>query len=497
VTICADVDLLAASAIRGRLNHRVKTPVSFKTPRRDVGHPGAMTTQDRADIAALRDAVRGRVVLPEDEGWDAARAAWNLAVDQRPAAVVQAAGPEDVQAVVDTARGAGLRVAPQSTGHGSELIPSLEGAVLLKTSAMRGTEVDAGSGVARVEAGVLAGDVAAAAGEHGLAPVLGFAPSVGVTGLTLGGGVGWLSRSYGLACNNVHALEVVTTSGERRRVDADNEPELFWALRGGGRFAIVTALEIEVHPVAEAFAGMLIWPAERAPAVLEQLRRLVADVPESFSAVFRYLAVPDIEAAPPPLRGRRVVAVAAAHLGTEADGRGLVEPLRSAGEALVDTFAPVGPADLVRVAGDPEDPVPARGDGFLVNELPDALAEQVSELIAQDALAPLGVFELRQLGGALARASDDHGALGSAQAAFSVFASGAVMGPDDPPAIDARLAELRERLAPFAAERELLTLARLGTDPARAFDDDTWARLRRARDAYDPERLVLASHDAP
>jgi FAD/FMN-containing dehydrogenase len=456
-----------------------------------------MTTHNHAELATLRDALPGQVVLPADPNWDDARRCWNLSVDQRPAAVIEAARVEDVRAAVAAARRAGLRVAPQGTGHGSEALGPLDGAVLLKTSALRELTVDPGGRVARLQAGALADDAAAAAAEHGLAPALGFAPTVGVTGLSLGGGTGWLSRAHGLAANNIRALDVVTAAGEARRVDAASEPQLFWALRGGGgRFAIVTALEVELHPVAEAYAGMLVWPAERALAVLQRFRELTADVPESFTAVFRYLVPPPVEAVPPPLRGRRLVAVIAVHLGAEAEGKRLVEPLHSVGETLVDTFAPVGPAELVRVAGDPEEPVPGRGDGFLVRDLPSELVELVARLIGDDELAPLSVLELRQLGGALSRAPEGHGALGALDGAYSLFASGAVMSPDAPAAIDARLDDVRSRLAPWASAREVLSAARLGIDPASAFDAETWERLCRVRDEYDPDRLIQATHDA-
>jgi FAD/FMN-containing dehydrogenase len=417
------------------------------------------------------------MVRPGDAGWDAARQSWNLAIDQRPDAVVEAAGAEDVQAVLRS----GARVAPQSTGHGSELLPSLEGAVLLKTSGLR--EVAVGDGVVRAGAGALAGDVAAAAGEHGLAPLLGLAGGVGVVGLALAGGTGWLSRAYGLTCNSVRAFEVVLASGERLRVDAEHEPELFWALRGGGSFAVVTAVELEAHPVPEVSAGMLAWPAERAAHVLAQFERWTRDVPESVGAVFRYLSLPDVEGVPEPLRGRRIVAVIAAHLGPEADGRRLVEPLRV--DTLVDTFGPVGPADLVRVAGDPEQPIPTRGDSFLAHELDvDAIAGLIDEL------DPLGVLELRLLGGALARAPRGHGALAKLDAAFSVFAGGAVVDASAAAAITERLGELRARLAPWTAPQALLN----SSDPAQAFDAATWERLGAVRDAYDPERRLVSAY---
>jgi FAD binding domain len=442
----------------------------------------------------LPSTLRERVTLPGEPGWDAARRSWNLSVDQNPAAVVEPATPEDVEAVIRFAAENGLRVAPQSTGHGSESLPPLDGALLMKTSAMRGVEVEPDRGVARVEAGARAGEVADAAGAHRLAPVLGLATTVGVVGLALGGGTGWLSRAYGLTANNVKAFEVVTAGGKRLRADAQTEPDLFWALRGGGgRFAIVTAVELEAHPVEEVSAGMLVWPATEAAAVLERFRRWTSDAPESLGAVFRYLDLPPIDAVPPPLRGRNV-AVIAAHLGTERDGRELIEPLRASDGSVLDTFGPVGPADLVRVAGDPEAPVPARGDGFLVRELSDELVDAVAELIAENALSPLSVLELRLLGGAMARASDGHGALATLNGAASVFASGPVLDADAPAAIAERLEHLRSRLAPWTVPQALLNSSGGGVDPARAFDDGTWERLRRVQDAFDPDRLILSNH---
>jgi len=435
-----------------------------------------------------------RVTLPGDPGWDAARRSWNLAVDQHPAAVAEPATPEDVVATIQFAAENGLRVAPQSTGHGSESLPPLDGALLLKTSAMRKIEVEPDQGIARAEAGARAGEVADAAGRHGLAPVLGLATSVGVVGLAVGGGTGWLSRAYGLTANNVKAFEVVTAKGERLRADARTEPELFWALRGGGgRFAIVTAVELEAHPVEHVSAGMLVWPVDKTAAVLEHFRRLTSDAPESLGAVFRYLNLPPIDAVPPPLRGRNV-AVIAAHLGTERDGRQLMEPLRALNGSVLDTFGPVGAADLVRVAGDPEDPVPARGDGFLVRELSDEVVDAVAELIAEDALSPLSVLELRLLGGAMARASDGHGALATLNGALSVFASGPVFDPDAAAAIGDRIEHLRTRLAPWTTPQALLNSSGGGVDPARAFDDGTWERLRRVQDGFDPDRLILSNH---
>jgi FAD/FMN-containing dehydrogenase len=440
------------------------------------------------------DGVRGRITAPGDPEWDAARGSWNLSVDQQPAFVVEAASAEDVQAVVRTAAREGLRVAPQATGHGSEALGPLDRTVLLKTAGLGAVSVD--GAIARVEAGATAGHVADAAGAHGLAPLLGLAPTVGVAGLALGGGIGWLSRAYGLTANSVRAFEVVTAAGERLRVDGDHE--LFWALRGGGgRSAIVTALELDAHPLPGIFAGLAAWPAERAPEVLEQFRRWSFEAPEALTPVFRYMALPPIEQVPEPLRGRKIVALLAAHLGTEADGERLTAPIREAEGKLMDTFGPIAPAALVRVAGDPDAPVPARGDGFMLDELSEDAVDAIGALIAEDTLDPLTVFELRLLGGALARPADGHGALPRLEGAFSVFAGGAAVDAGASEAIAARIATLRDHLAPWTAPRALLNSSGGGVDPASAFDAATWARLERIRDTWDPGRLIQPNHEPP
>ena len=458
----------------------------------------AMTTHPLPElpIDRLRADLDGRLLLPGDRDYDRARLPWNRSVEQHPAAVVEAASVADVQATVRRARALGLRVAPQSTGHGAESLASLAGAILLRTAALDDIDVDVDARTARVGAGVTAGAVAVAAGEHGLAPVLGLAPSVGVAGLALGGGLGWLSRTHGLASNNVVALDVVTADGVARRVDAHHDADLHHALRGGGgRFAIVTGLELALHPVDGVSAGMLAWPVEATADVLEQVRRWALTAPDCASAVVRVLSVPPIEGAPAPIRGRRVVAVVAAHLGTPADADRQIAPLRGAGGTLVDTFGPVAPRDLVHVAGDPEEPGPGRGDGLLLRELaPDTVAA-VAGLVADDALEALGVLELRQLGGALRRPASSHGPLAGVDAGWAVFAGGFAPDAAACAAIDEAIGRVRERLAPWTAPQVLLNLSSGGVDPEAAFGAPTWDRLQRIRHAYDPDKVILAHHD--
>src|SRR3954471_12329016 len=201
-----------------------------------------------ADFHALRARCSGIVVTPADQAWDVSRQAWNLAVDQRPAAGVFPADDAGVVPLVNSAREAGLRVAPQGTGHNARPLGDLSNTILVKTSGMTGVEVDAANRRARVRAGALWQDVMPVAASHGLAALGGSSPDVGVVGYSLGGGIGWLARKYGMQTNAITAVEVVTADGSLVRDDRDSEPELFWALRGGGgNFGIVTALEFELH----------------------------------------------------------------------------------------------------------------------------------------------------------------------------------------------------------------------------------------------------------
>jgi FAD/FMN-containing dehydrogenase len=435
-------------------------------------------------------------VLPGDDGWELARSCWNLSVDQRPVAVVEAAGSDDVQAAVQFAAREGLRVAPQATGHGAELLGSLDGALLLKTSRMREVTVDPAAGTARVQAGALAGAVADATGADGLAPVLGLSPTVGVTGLTLAGGIGWLSRQHGLAAGNVTALDVVLASGEARRVDAENDPDLFWALRGGGgRSAIVTSLELVAHPEPEIHGGMLVWPAERASEVLSRFHELTLDAPESLSLVFRYIAVPDIEGPPPPLRGRQIVAILAVHLGAQSEAARFLARLRELGGGLVDTFKAIEPAELVRIAGDPEAPSPARGAGFMLADMTRETVDVIAQSIVSGALSPLSVFELRHLEGALAQPSPGHGALGALSGSYSVFAGGVADSASAATTVDDRLDAVSARLSPWVAAQVLLSSAQAGTDRAKGFDSESWERLRGVERGYDPDGLILSNRE--
>src|SRR3954468_6625706 len=229
----------------------------------------------------LRDLCGGAVALPGDDGYDAARQAFNLAIDQRPAAVAFPGDASEVADVLRQARAAGLRVAAQTTGHNAGPLGSLERTILVRTSSLGGVEIDPVRRIARVGAGVMWEEVVDAAAPHGLIALHGSSPNVGVAGYSLGGGMGWLARSHGLQCNSVTAIELVTVEGELIRTDADNDPELFWALRGGGgNFGVVTALEFRLYPLREIYAGFMLWDWSESARVLAAWAEWALEAPD-------------------------------------------------------------------------------------------------------------------------------------------------------------------------------------------------------------------------
>jgi FAD/FMN-containing dehydrogenase len=432
-----------------------------------------------------------KLVFPGDPGWDDVRRAWNLAVDQRPVAVALPESVDDVTAVVELANREGLRVAAQCTGHNAAPLGSLEKTILLKTSRMRRVEIDPVARTARVEAGVLWAEVSEAAAEHGLAALAGTSPDVGVVGYTLGGGVSWLARRYGLASNSVVAVELVTADAGRVRADRDHEQELFWALRGGGgSFGIATALEFALFPVSEVYAGVLFWPIERAAEVLAAWREWVDTVPDEVTSVGRLLQFPPIPDVPEFLRGRSFVVVEATVLADEAVSSEIVRTLRELGPEL-DTFALIPPTSLTALHMDPEHPVPGAGDGGMLSDL---TAEAIDVVVETVVGSPLLTFELRHIGGALAVAAPEHGALASLEGRFLYFAAGIAPTPEAKAAVDGHVELVKAALDRWDAGRTFMSFMEKPTDPRRFYTADTYRRLRAIKARVDPLDLFHANH---
>jgi FAD/FMN-containing dehydrogenase len=454
----------------------------------------SQTAPEQSSVDELRRSLDGDVVTRADADWDSARLAWNLFVDQRPAAVALPESAADVAAVVRFARDAGYGVAAQSTGHGASAHRSLDGTVLLNMARMTDVEIDPVARRARVGAGALWESVVEPASPIGLAALHGSSPDVGVVGYSLGGGIGWLPRKHGLAANSITAVELVTADGELVRADRDHEPDLFWALRGGGgNFGAVTALEFALYPLESAYAGWLIFPWEESERVLKRWSEWTATVPDEMTSIGRILQLPAIPAVPKPLRGRQIVVVEAAYAGDAETGAHLMRPLRELGPEI-DTFATVPPFGLVRLHADPEGPTPGVGDGGMLDVFPGEAVEALVASAGPGSGSALLSVEVRHLGGALARPSTDAGALSHLDGQFLLFSVGLPMEPEQGAVIEAQVDVVSGALEPFGRGRKYLNLAERPTDTRSAHSELAYRRLQRVRDAVDPNGLFRANH---
>ncbi|HWJ83251.1 MAG TPA: FAD-binding protein [Nocardioides sp.] len=441
-------------------------------------------------ISNLREACP--VVLPDDQEWDPARQAWNLAVDQRPAAVALPETADQVAAVVRAAVEAGLKVAPQSTGHGAAALGErgLEDTVLVRLSRLTGVTVDPVARTARVLGGTLWQDVVAAAAPHGLTALHGSAGDVAVAGYVLGGGLSFYGRKHGVAANAVRAVELVTAAGNVVRASATENPELFWAVRGGGgNLGVVVAVELDLLPYAEVFAGVLLWDRAHAADVTRAWLAWTKDVPESVTTSLRLMSFPPLPELPPFLSGRQLVVVDGAVLEPDERAAELLAPLRALAPEM-DTFGRIPAADLLAVHMDPPGPTPAVGDHSVLGDLDDAAVDALTTAAVPELL----FAELRHLGGAVGRPAAGGGALSHLPGAYALLCVAAAPTPQAAVAGRAAAFSAVRALAPWSRSGLVPTFAETRVDTGRFYDGDDWARLCRVRDEVDPDRVLVANH---
>ena len=443
------------------------------------------------DVRDLRANIAGQVVVPGDENWDEARRAWNLASDQRPVAVAIPENVQDVVEIVDYARECGLQVAPQGTGHNATALGSLEHTILLKTHRMREVSVDPESRTARVGAGVIWIEVVEAAAEHGLAALAGSSPDVGVVGYTLGGGLSWLARKHGIGANQVTAVELVTADGRFVRATRDEEPDLFWAVRGGGgAFGVVTALEFNLFPISEVYAGILWFPVERAKEILRAWRAWTDGLPDEMTSVGRILQFPPIPQIPEEVRGQSFVVVEAIYCGDEAAGEELVAPLRELGPVM-DTVQTIPVTALAHLHMDPEEPVPGHGDGGMLVDVDDDLVDAFVDTVVG---TPILSAEIRHLGGAVGRPRPEHGAVAYFESPFISFAVGMTPTPEMHAAVEGCVTVWREAIAPWESRHTYMNFAESRRDARSLFSEQAYHRLRRIKAKVDPENVIRSNH---
>ena len=449
----------------------------------------------RSEIRTLRALSTGSVVAAGEPEYDEARHAWNLAADQRPVAVVFPETESDVAFAVAFAREAGLRVNVQGTGHNPLPLGHMGDTLLIRTNRMKGVEIDVAGRRVRVQAGAEWSDVTLPAAEHGLAALAGSSPNVGVVGYSLGGGIGYLGRKYGIQANSILAIELVTADGEHRRVTAEREPDLFWALRGGGgNFGVVTALEFRLYPVDSLYGGAMMWPWEQAEGVLKRWRDWTSNLPDEVTSMARLFQFPPIPDVPEMVRGRQMVVITAAYVGDAETGALMMEPLSEL-EPEIDTFGPMPLSGLSYLHMDPEEPLPGLSNTAMLDSLPDEAIDTLLEKAGPGSGSPLLVTELRHMGGAFGRADEAGGALAKIDGEYIAFAVGMPMTPEMGEAIVRHGGELMEALAPYGSGGKYLNFVEHRTDTRSAYSEGAYARLQRIRAEYDPECVLRANHE--
>jgi FAD/FMN-containing dehydrogenase len=437
------------------------------------------------------------VAAPGEPGYEVSRA--NLIVEERPAGVVTPRSAADVQEAVRYAVAADLPVAIQATGHA--YTPPADGALLISTREMSSVAIDPEDRTATVSAGVRAGDVITAAAEHGLAPITGASPTVGIVGLTLGGGLGPLGRAYGFAADHARSLEIVTADGSLRTASPEEEPELFWGARGSrGNLGVVTSLAVDLVPVARLYGGGLFFGASSTAAILEVYREWVATLPDTMSTSFAFLRLPPFEAIPEPIRGKFVLHVRIAYTGDAASGEALVAPLRAAAPTLIDDVREMPYTEVGTIHNDPLDPAPFVERSALLRVLEPDTVKVLLDLAGPDASPPLAIVELRQLGGALGRAPERPSAVGFRDAAYSVF-MGTVGLPELVEPAHEFHTQLTDALSPWRTGGSFVSfLSGVDTTPeavAAAYEPADYARLQALKSTFDPANTFRINHNIP
>ena len=438
------------------------------------------------ELEALRGRLTGTLARPGEPGYELATP-WNVAVPMAPRAVVAAATATDVQEAVRFANEHGLRVAVQATGHGAVAFEG-DDVLLVHTRGLDELAVDPETRIARIGAGLDQQAVMDAAAPHGLAPLVGSSPAVGVVGYVTGGGTGPLARTFGLTCERVVAFEVVTGDGEALRATREDHPEVFGALCGGKHaLGIVTALEMELVELADLHGGALYFDGADAAEVLHLWRRWAEDLPEHTTTSLAFLQLSDLPGVPPPLAGRLTVAVRVASVADDETCLALLAPLRAVAEPIVDVVGRMEHGAIAMIHADPTDPMPSYDDTATLTALPAEAADAVLAAAGPGSGSPQIVVELRHLGGAISRSTAPADAFGHRDAAYGLLTVG-VPVPPVAELVHSHARDLVEALAPWSTG---LRMPNFGAGSGReAYDDGTRAWLRALAERHDPAGVL-------
>ncbi|MGH3164470.1 MAG: FAD-binding oxidoreductase [Trebonia sp.] len=462
--------------------------------------PVGGTSADRLSSAAgeLSRCMRGPVFVPGDGDYDAERNGFQTIRRHAPGVIAGVAESADVRAAVQFAATHGLSVAVQGTGHGLALPAT--GGVLISTRRMTEVRVQPATRTARIGAGVRWDQVISEAAPYGLAPLSGSAPHVGAVSYTLGGGLGPIARSFGYAADYVRSIDIVTADGRLRRVSAQQDHDLFWALRGGrGNFGVATQIEIDLLPVARLFGGALFFDASLAADVLHGWLQWTATAPAELTSSVALVPFPDSPAVPPPLRGRHVAHIRIAYIGDAAAGHELVAPLRSIGPRLIDTVRQMPYTEVGSIHGDPIQPMAFRTTNVMLRDFTIPAVQTLLERARPGRKEPV-IIELRHLGGALAGPPAIANAVGHRAARYLLIVLSRLSPSDDGAHIDAVSSD-HER---FLHEFNALTIGRClnfmqgdhSADQVRtAYDPADYKKLVKLKSLYDPANIFRHDHN--
>ena len=451
-------------------------------------------TEEVTDFERLAESFRGELLLPSSPGYDAARKIWNGAIDRHPGCIARCTGVADVVAAVRFARERDLLVAVRSGGHGVAGHAVCDGGLVIDLSPLKGVRVDPQARTARVQAGVLWGELDRETQLHGLATVGGIVTHTGIAGLTLGGGLGWLMRKYGATVDSLLSVDVVTADGNLVTASADENPDLFWCVRGGGgNFGVVTSFVYRLHSVGPTvLAGPIFHPLEDAPQILRFYREFADDAPDELTTIFELSTAQPLPFLPAEVHGKPIVMVGACYAGPPQEGLEVVRPLKEFGNPIADLLEPK-PYLSLQSMFDPF--VPHGWHRYWKSvELPRLTDDAIDTLVEQASAqtSPKSYCIVFQLGGMLSRVGRDETAFTQRDAAYNVNIN-AVWTPEDPDA-ERHIQWARDYFAamqPHARDRVYVNF--LGDEgPHRvrqAYDPATYDRLAELKATYDPDNF--------
>jgi FAD/FMN-containing dehydrogenase len=452
---------------------------------------------DSGKLERLRLRISGQVIAPQDAGYDGARQPWNLTVDQRPRLIVVARTSTDIVEAVRFAAEQGLDVAVMAGGHGT--IRPADDSLLIVISGLTEVRIDPAAQTAWIGGGVKWGRVLEQTQAVGLAPLLGSSPDVGAVGYTLGGGMGWLARKYGLSTDSVNCFELVTADGGLVNASATENPDLFWALRGGGgNFGIVTGMEIRLYPVTTVYGGNLIYPIEAAKDVYARYRDWITNAPDELTSSVVLMNFPPVPAVPEPLRGKSFAMVRGLYAGPVEEGETLLKHWRDWKTPLVDEFRAMPFSEVATVSKDPVDPLPAQSSGAWLKDLGDETAAVLIEYTVPRGGPPLLAFaEVRHAGGAISKVDPESAAYGNREALYSLQVIAPAPTPEIHAAVREHIARLKAALAGHlhgGVYLNFLEGPEARAAAAQGFSAETRRRLQEVKAKYDPQNRFSHSY---